>query len=175
MDKASFFGFVRKNLFGGALKQSQVDGLEKIIDYWQSTYPQVTVEQMAYILATVHHETGRTMQPIREAGGEAYLRRKRYYPWVGEGLVQVTWEENAKKFGAQKPGDLLTWPIALYACFQGMTHGMFTGKKLSDYINSVTIDYIGARKIINGTDKAGVIAAYAELYWTALNKLLGKI
>ena len=46
------------------------------------------------------------------------------------GLVQVTWEANGKKFGAQSPADLLSLPVALRALFDGMLQGMFTGKKL---------------------------------------------
>ena len=77
---------------------------------------------------------------MREQGGETYLRGKPYYPWVGMGLVQVTWEANGKKFGAQSPADLLSWPVALRALFDGMLQGMFTGKKLPDYFNPSTND-----------------------------------
>lgn len=168
MDKKKFFDAIRDSLFDGSLTARQVIGLDKIIDYWLLRFPQVTVAQMAYILATIHHETGRAMEPVREAGGEKYLRSKRYYPWVGEGLVQVTWEVNARKFGANKPGDLMTWPIALYAAFYGMIEGVFTGKKLSDYINAKRIDYLNARRIINGVDRAQRIANIANLYLAAL-------
>jgi hypothetical protein len=58
-------------------------------------------------------------------GRRKYLRSKRYYPWVGEGLAQVTWEENHRKFGATAQGQMMTWSIALKAIFDGMTKGMF--------------------------------------------------
>lgn len=170
MNRAYFFNRVRDALFGGRLSQTQVDGLTKILDYAESKYPSMDVRWLAYILATAKHETAHTMQPVREMGGEAYLKSKKYYPWVGEGLVQVTWEVNHRKFGGTKPGMLLTWPVALNAIFLGMTKGMFTGKKLSDYISGGRCDYVGARKIVNGTDKAILIAGYAKAFEEAIQQ-----
>ena len=43
----------------------------------------------------------------------------------------------------------------------GMRNGLFTGKKLSDYISSPVCDYKNARRIINGVDQAARIAEYA--------------
>ena len=170
MNRQYFFDRVRHALFGGKLSASQVDGMTRILDYRDAKYPKMTDDQLAYLLATVKWETGHRMEPVREMGTERYLRSKKYYPWVGEGIVQVTWEENAKKFGAKKPGDLMTWPIALYAAFEGMTKGVFTKKKLSDYIADGRADYIGARRIINGTDRAKLIANYAHSFRDALRQ-----
>lgn len=163
-----FFSYVRRAPFGGTLKQSQVDGLNKILAEWQRRKLS-DVRWLAYMLATTFHETGGKMQPVREGGGESYLRSKPYYPWVGEGLVQVTWEKNARKFGATKPGQLMTWPIALKALFDGMAQGMFTGKKLGDYFNALVDDPVGARRIVNGTDKAQLIAGYHKNFLDAIN------
>jgi putative chitinase len=52
--------------------------------------------------------------------------------------------------------------IAYRIMSDGMRHGSFTGKKLSDYIHGTTADYYGARRIINGTDRAELIAGYAS-------------
>jgi putative chitinase len=167
IDRLIFFAAVRKAF--GRLSQSQVDGFNKIID--EAALRATMLPRLAYMLATVRWETSRTMQPVREMGGERYLRTKRYYPWVGEGLVQVTWKENAIKFGAKKPGDLLTWPIALVALFDGMEKGMFTGKKLADYIAPPRVhDYLNARRIINGTDHARDIEKLANTFETALSQ-----
>lgn len=164
IDRAIFFAAVRKAF--GRLSQSQVNGFTRILD--EAERRGTTLMHLAYMLATVRWETNRTMQPVREMGGEKYLRSKPYYPWVGEGLVQVTWEVNAKKFGAKKPGDLMTWPIALVALFDGMEKGMFTGRKLSHYISPPKIDYVNARRIINGTDHAKDIAKLAVSFQAAL-------
>jgi putative chitinase len=52
-----------------------------------------------------------------------------------------------------------------------MILGMFTGKKLSDYIKpGKAPDYVGARAIINGTDKAKLIAGYANSYIDAITQ-----
>ena len=163
-----FFSNVRNSVFGGSLTKGQVDGMERIIEYRASNYPGITDEMLAYMLATIYWETAHKMVPVREMGGEAYLRTKRYYPWVGEGLVQVTWEVNHRKFGGKKPGDLMTWPIALYAAFEGMWKGIFTGKRLSDYIGNGKRDYMQARRIINGMDRAAEIASIATKFLRAL-------
>lgn len=167
MNRTTFFAYVRRAPFGGRLTQAQVEGMNKILDEWGSRA--LTDDRwLAYILATTFHETAGKMQPIREMGGEAYLKKKPYYPWVGEGLVQVTWEANHRKFGASKPGQLLTWPIALRAIFDGMTKGMFTGKKLADYFSPTADDPVNARRIVNGTDKAKLIAGYHKNFLDAI-------
>lgn len=170
MNRQYFFNRIRDAVFGGKLAQSQVEGITNIIDYRDKVWPKMSDDELAYLLATVTWETGFKMQPVREGGGEKYLRSKKYYPWVGEGLVQVTWKENAVKFGAKKPGDLMTWPISLRAAFEGMIKGVFTGKKLADYIGNGRVDYVGARRIINGTDKAKLIAGYARAYQNAFKQ-----
>lgn len=165
LDRALFFASLRSSF--GPLKQGQVDGFTKILDEWERRGGGDD-RHLAYMLATVWHETAATMQPVREYGGEAYLRSKKYYPWVGEGLVQVTWEENHRKFGATKPGQLLTWPIALKALFDGMNKGMFTGKKLSDYFSATVDDPRNARRIINGMDRADLLAGYHAKFLKAI-------
>lgn len=167
MNRDTFFSYVRKAPFGGRLTQAQIDGMNAILAEWDRR-KLLDKRWLAYMLATAFHETGGKMQPIREAGGEKYLRSKKYYPWVGEGLVQVTWEVNHRKFGATRPGQLLTMPIAIKALFDGMIDGMFTGRKLADYFNSTKNDPEGARKIVNGTDKAKLIAGYHKNFADAL-------
>lgn len=169
MDRSKFYGSLRarsSGVFGTSLSQSQVDGTEAILD--EAERRGVPAKQLAYILATAYHETAHTMQPVREMGGEKYLRSKPYYPWVGEGLVQVTWEANHRKFGATAPGQMMTWPIALRALFDGMLKGMFTKYKLSDFISGDKGDYAGARRVVNGTDRAAQIAGYAKAFENAL-------
>ena len=43
-----------------------------------------------------------------------------------------------------------------------MKAGKFTGRDLSDYFTSTKSDYYNARKIINGLDKAVIIADIAK-------------
>ncbi len=167
IDRKKFFDGIRSGPFPGIMDDQQVDGVSRILDEWERR-KLTDLRWLAYILATAKWETAHRMQPIREMGGEAYLRSKRYYPWVGEGLVQTTWEVNHRKFGATAPGQMMGWPIALRAIYDGMIGGMFTGKKLAHYFNATTTDWNNARRIVNGTDKAAQIAAVAKQFYAAL-------
>jgi hypothetical protein len=51
---------------------------------------------------------------------------------------------------------------------RGSKQGWFTGKRLDDYITLQRSNFIGARRIINGTDKAVAIAKIAKSYDKAL-------
>ena len=167
INRKIFFDAVRKKPFDGILLSYQVDGLSRILNEWERR-KLTDLRWLACILGEAKHENGHTMQPVREGGGEDYLRSKPYYPWVGEGLIQVTWEKNHRKFGATEPGQLMGWPIALTALFDGMIKGMFTGKKLADYFNDTITDWVNSRRIVNGTDKAGEIAVICQHFYTAL-------
>lgn len=162
MNRKVFFDYVRQNLFNGSMSQSQVDGINHVLDYREDKWAAMPDAELAYLLATDKWETAHTMQPIKEMGSESYLRSKKYYPWYGRGLVQITWKANYDKFGISNPDDALKWPVALDVIFRGMIFGMFTGRKLADYISPERVDYVGARAIINGTDRAKDIAAIAE-------------
>lgn len=164
MDRTAFLSHVRDHLFQGRISTSALAGLERTLDYWRDNHPEISDAQMAYVLATAQHETAGRMTPVTEFGSQAYLRRKKYWPWIGRGLVQITWEVNYRKFGLTEAAQALEWPHALDIMFRGMRDGMFTGKKLSDYISASKADYTGARRIINGTDKARLIAGYAKEY-----------
>ncbi|WP_313025331.1 hypothetical protein [Pseudomonas lopnurensis] len=51
-----------------------------------------------------------------------------------------------------------------------MKEGIFTGKKLAHYINASGVDYVEARRIINGADQQQLIADYARRFETILRK-----
>ena len=131
--------------------------------------------QCAYVLATAYWETAHTMKPVREYGGEAYLKGKKYYPYVGMGYVQLTWRKNyadwSKRLGVDfiaNPKLLLDPKYAVRVLVDGMRLGTFTGKKLADYITLSSSDFVNARRIVNGTDKAASIAAIARDYDASL-------
>ena len=52
IDRKEFFDSIRNGIFHGRLKQSQVDGLNVILDAWEATGLQ-DLRWLAYILATV--------------------------------------------------------------------------------------------------------------------------
>jgi hypothetical protein len=127
--------------------------------------------QLAYVLATAYHETAHTMKPITEMGGQAYLKAKKYYPYIGRGYVQLTWDYNYKKASKslgvdfiKDPSLLLQSKYSVPILITGMREGWFTTKKLNDYITLYKSDFTGARKIINNVDKASLIAGYAKDY-----------
>ena len=166
--------------FGSIKSATTVDNIKLIIE--ANEIYGVSLNQLAYILATAYHETGHDFIPKYEYGNYAYFV-KRYWlnskvaKWLGNdteleafkyrgrGLVQITGETNYERFGiADNPDKALEIETAIRILYEGMTKGIFTGKKLSDYINTFNYDFIGARRIINGTDKAKLIAGYAEQF-----------
>lgn len=179
MDRANFFAAVRLSLFGGRLSAAQVQGIEAILD--EAIKRSICLQWLAYILATAFHETAQTMQPIAEYGkgkGKKYGVKGKYgqVPY-GRGFVQLTWDENYEKADEElglngallKNFDLaLQLDIATAILFAGMVEGWFTGKKLSDYIHDDVVDYVNARRIVNGTDRATMIATYAREFEVAL-------
>lgn len=175
MNREKFFKSIREGgPFGKKLNQGQVNGITAILDEWERR-GLTDRRWLAYILATTKWETDHTMQPIKEKGGLKYLKSKKYYPWFGRGFVQLTWEKNYKKMGELIGVNLIADPdlalelnIATQIMFEGMIRGSFTGKKLKDYFNEEKTDYLGARKIINGTDRASEIAAVAKQFYADL-------
>ena len=178
MNRTQFFNTVRKQLHQGKLNQEQVDGYEAILN--ELDCYNLSTQEKAYMLATAYHETKYTMQPVREAYwmSEAWRKKNlRYYPHYGRGYVQLTWPFNYERAdcelglnGALVANlDLAMQPdIAAKIMIYGMREGSFTTKKLSDYIKNGKADYVGARRIINGTDDARLIAGYAETFEKAL-------
>lgn len=194
MSNPAFYAAVRP-LFGGTLSQSQVDGINVILRATHGLH----VTHRAYLLATTHHETARTMQPVREtlaktdesaiarlesawAKGKLKWVKTPYWrkdrdgkTWLGRGYVQLTHKANYEKAGQLTGVDLVANPnaamrpeVAAKILVAGSQQGMFTGKSLSDYLPG---DYAGARRIINGTDRAADIARLAQGYEAALRHI----
>lgn len=183
-DQEAYFDSVRNTLFGGSLSQQQVEGQIRLGSACAKAGLNPLIEQTAYVLASVYHETAKTMHPIEEYYGST----TRYAPWYGRGEIMLTWEENylkqQDKLGAMvKFGELPPdfqyqvhddWNLALVPetstaiCVWGMRDGDFTGKGLDSYIKPGSIDYVNARRIVNGTDKASQIAGYADIFERAL-------
>ncbi len=127
--------------------------------------------QIAYVLATVEHETNNTFKPVREAYWLTEKWRKRnlkYYPWYGRGYVQLTWDFNYLRYQEilgisllKEPDRAMEPAIACFILVHGFKHGVFTGKKITNYITKGQTDMIGARRCINGTDKSAKVAGIA--------------
>jgi predicted chitinase len=97
------------------------------------------------------------------------------YKYRGRGYVQLTWKSNYQKAGDFLGLDLVNSPelsldqsnATKIMCY-GMEKGVFTGKKFSHYFSTSNYDFFNARRIINGTDKASTIEAYADIFLNAL-------
>ena len=130
-NRAAFFATVRSRL--GTLTQSQVNGFTAVL----AAIDGGPLSHQAYMLANAWHETGKTMQPIKERGGVAYFtklydvagdRPKTCIAYgntcagdgpkhCGRGYVQLTWKSNYAKAdavcaaaGLIKTGELLADP-----------------------------------------------------------------
>ena len=166
--------------FGRVKNPKTIQVVNAIIDYCD--FKKLNKNQIAYILATAYHETAHDFIPKREFGSNEYFVR-RYWnntkvaKWLGNdsaseaikycgrGLVQITGETNYEKFGiTDNPEKALETEMAVKILVDGMINGIFTSRKLSNYITEVSKDFFNARKIINGLDKAELIASYAERF-----------
>ena len=101
----------------------------------------------------------------------AYLYSDYPHLYYGRGYVQLTWQYNYEKASKKIGVDFLNNPDlvmqkehAVHILIVGMKEGWFTGKRLDDYIYQSKKEYISARRIINGTDKAKLIADYAVVF-----------
>lgn len=182
----TFFQSIRP-MFGGTLSQSQVDGLNTLLDATEGQPKPIR----AYLLATTFHETAGTMQPIHERGSRSYFDKydagtpigKRLgntakgdgYTFRGRGYVQITGRANYDKATRKLGVDFVRGPEralnpkwAAQILVRGSNEGWFTGKKLSDYITDAKKDYHNARRVINGLDQASRIARYAQRFEAAL-------
>jgi hypothetical protein len=84
INEAKFFTAWRMRF--GRLNQGQVNALGKLLEYFEQDQNQKLLNQVAYQLATVHWETNRTFEPVREAywlSEEWRKRNLRYYPFYG--------------------------------------------------------------------------------------------
>src|ERR1044072_9051861 len=131
IDRTKLFSDLRSSF--GPLKQSQVSGINFIVDNFEKAGLS-DPRWLAYMLATAWHETAKTMQPITEYGSQKYLQGKKYWPYIGRGYVQLTWPVNYKRYGIlDNPEKALDPDFAAHIMIDGMTKGIFTGRALRDY------------------------------------------
>jgi len=83
-------------------------------------------------------------------------------------VLDLSPEENL----VNDPEQALRPAIAYRIMSVGMRKGLFTGKKLSDYINANGCDYKSARQIINGLDQWELIKGYAETLESVLRSAI---
>jgi hypothetical protein len=194
-DPGAFFKIMREGLLGPDLSQSEVDGCNDILAavdglplawaaYALATAYHETASTMQPIkeyggptyFTRMYDVTGARPKTAVKYGNTCAGDGPRY---CGRGYVQLTWKNNYETAGKKCGVDLVTNPdramepkIAAKIMHHGMSDGWFTGKKFSDYLPSkgraTTQQYRNARYIINGTDKASLIAEHAQKFESAL-------
>jgi len=180
INKVVFYQSIRDKGLFKTLTDTQVKSIDSILFECEKQGVN-DVRQIAYVLATAYWECHNPrkpelrMTPMREFGGEAYLKSKKYYPHVGMGFSQLThlvnYQKESKRLGidlVNHPELILEIPTAANSHVYCMVHGIYTGKKLSDYINANKCDFEGSRRIVNGVDKKAEIAAIAQKFLTCL-------
>jgi Putative peptidoglycan binding domain len=139
--------------------------------------------QIAYVFATAEHEShfGRFMMELSDGW---YLEGRddlgNTEPgdgprFKGRGFVQITGRRNYQIWSDKLGINLIDNPekaaipeIAAMILVQGMRDGSFTGVGLSDFIAGDSRDFFNARRIVNGLDKADIIAQFAKYYFKAI-------
>ncbi|NSZ52995.1 hypothetical protein G6K96_08505 [Agrobacterium vitis] len=198
MDRAKFFAAVRSSLFGGALTQNQVNGISAILDAWQAstmtdlrwlaymlgTAFHETAQTMQPVRETRAASDEQAIAILDRSWAKGTMRwvKSAYWrigadgkSWLGRGYVQLTHKDNYIKLGGAIDVDLIANPtlamredIALKVMFVGMSEGLFTGVKLDDFFHGTKTHWVDARRIINGTESASVVAGYGRKFYAAL-------
>lgn len=170
--------------------------IERLLSAIEADAAVSDVRWAAYMLATVKHECADRWQPVEEYGkgaGRPYGEpvtvvsadgQSHANTYYGRGYVQITWKDNYARLGKAigvndqlviAPEKALDPSIAYRIMSEGMRRGLFTGRKLGDYINDQRCDYRQARQIINGLDQADRIAAYSNTLETILRQSVAEV
>lgn len=111
-DKVTFFNDYKGRF--GPLKQTEVNGLDFLLDQIEADKEFTILRQVAYVLATVKGETG-VFQPLKEKRANPnkqpalFKQQEKYFPsgFFGRGYVQLTFEENYRMAGQKLAGTVI--------------------------------------------------------------------
>jgi putative chitinase len=193
---AAFFDALRTGILGPTLSATEVDGCNAILKamegaplshaaYALATAFHETASAMQPIreyggptyFTRLYDVTGSRPKLAISMGNTCSGDGPKY---CGRGLVQLTWKNNYKLAGDKIGADLVQNPdlamrpdIAAKIMRLGMTEGWFTGRAFRHYLPSKgdadRAQFTAARRIINGTDRAALVADHAIKFQTALH------
>lgn len=198
VDRVRFFERVRKNPCGGRLYGAQVTGMEAILDHWGLYSKAADSSLAYVLATAFHETAATMQpvrETLAKSDGEAVVRLDRAFAsgrlptvktpywrpdgegksWLGRGFVQLTHRRNYEAMSDLTGEDLVTDPglamridIAAKILIEGMRVGLFTGWRLGFFFGRDKADWVGARKIVNGTDRAELVAGYGRAFAAAL-------
>lgn len=179
VDRTQFFNGVRAQ-FGG-LNQSQVNGINFLLLKMEAdrlpaiNNRSVWTRQIAYMFATIQHEVASTYQPITEFSDTHCVNYDGGCRYKGRGYVQLTHRYNYEKLSPVVGVDLVASPeralepeLSYRVTSYGMFNGSFTERRLGSYIREGLTDYRNARRVVNGLDRADLIAGRASTFQSIL-------
>ncbi len=184
-----FFDTVNSTLFERSIAPEQIVGLSLILKYWSNAHGDKDDRYLAYILATIHHETNATFEPVLGEVGpdiedqEPIRARILWNPEPGDGekyrsrgFFGLEGKYRYSDFSERLGVDLVNDPdlamvpeIAIAIAVKGMIAGAFTGKRLEDFFYRGRQDWEGARLIIGGRGHDALIASHARRYYAAIS------
>lgn len=192
---AAFFDALRSGLLGPTLSGEEVDGCNAVLKamegapiahtaYALATAYHETASTMKPIreyggptyFTRMYDVTGARPQMAVANGNTCAGDGPKY---CGRGYVQLTWKNNYARAAKECGVDLVSYPdhamrpdIAAKIMRRGMDEGWFTGKAFKNYLPAKApadrAQFTSARRIINGTDRAAVIADHALKFQSAL-------
>lgn len=195
MDRTAFFQSCRTGVMGPTLDENEVSGASFILDAMQGdpiahcAYALATAwHETAHTMQPIREFGGpryyfRMYDPKGERPALAKANGNTFpgdgVLFAGKGYVQLTWRNNYARFGKllgyplEGNPDLAMRPdIAAQIMRKGMDAGLFTGKAFDHFLPPHGVatreQFIDARRIINGSDKAPQIANYAVAFQAAL-------
>lgn len=188
----------KTNILGPTLSQKEVDGCQLIVTSgleakwpisWVAYALATAYHETAHTMEPIHEMGGSAYltrmydisgnrPDLAKANGNTKKGDGALY--YGRGFVQLTWKVNYAKAETKCkiPGllanpDLALLPVnAAKILISGMGEGWFSGKSCATYLPATgpatTAQFIPARKIINGSDRAELVAGYAIEFQKAL-------
>lgn len=142
-----------------------------------------TMQPVRETLAGTDAQAAARLENAWDAGKLSWVSKPYWRPdpkgisWFGRGLVQITHQNNYQKLAkaignanlATDPSEALKMDVAIEIMFVGMEQGLFTNKKLADYFDKDDQDWINARRIVNGLDRAEKIGSYGRAFYAAIS------